>query len=428
MFAFLGDLVYRRARLVLIGTVVFFVVAAGLGGPVATILTSGSDSFDDPATESVKARNLLAHATGANPEFTLTVLVRPKEGASTSAGRSRIEQVATSLEQDPAVRRVLTAFNTGSKAFVSNDGRESYLVVSLVPLTPKAEKKVAKRLVKRFSDQPDVVLGGPLMANYEAGTVVRNDLARAELFAFPLILLLALFIFRGGVAALLPLFCGAILITGTFLALRIVNHFVELSIYALNLVTGLGLGLAIDYSLFIVSRYRDELAALGSRQEAIARTLATAGRTVLFSTVTVAAALASLLVFPQPFLYSMGVGGIFVAVMAALTALLALPALLVALGPRVNALAPARWRRSLELKPDERPTGAWYRLSHAVMLAPVTVAAPTIAFLVLLGLPAVGIKFTGIDSSVLPKNQSARQVEEAIKNDFPVNRASPIFI
>ena len=165
MFAFLGDLVYRRARLVLIGTGVFFVVAAGLGGPVATILTSGSNSFDDPATESVKARNLLAQATGANPEFTLTVLVRPKEGASTSAGRSRIEQVATSLEQDPAVRRVLTAFNTGSKAFVSNDGRESYLVVSLVPLSPKAEKKVAKRLVKRFSDQPDVVLGGPLMAN-----------------------------------------------------------------------------------------------------------------------------------------------------------------------------------------------------------------------------------------------------------------------
>ncbi|MFY9578608.1 MAG: MMPL family transporter [Gaiellaceae bacterium] len=428
MFSFLGDLVYRRARLVLVGTGVFFVVAAGLGGPVATVLTSGSNSFDDPATESVKARNLLAHATGANPEFTLTVLVQPKEGASTSAGRSRIEQVAMTLRQDPAVRRVLTAFNTGSKAFVSNDGRESYLVVSLVPLSPKQEKTVAKRLVKRFSGQPDVVLGGPLMANYEAGTVVRNDLARAELFAFPLILLLALFIFRGGVAALMPLFCGAILVTGTFLALRIVNHFVELSIYALNLVTGLGLGLAIDYSLFIVSRYRDELAALGSRQEAIARTLATAGRTVLFSTVTVAAALASLLVFPQPFLYSMGVGGIFVAVMAALTALLALPALLVALGPRVNALAPARWRRSLELKPDERPTGAWYRLSHAVMRRPVTVAGATIALLVLLGLPAVGIKFTGIDSSVLPKSQSARKVEEAIKNNFPVNRTSPIFI
>ncbi len=428
MFRFLSDLVYRRRRLVLIATGLFFVVAVAFGGPVATILTSGSNGFADPATESIKARKLLEQATGANPEFTVTLLVTPKEGASTAAGRRRIEQVVTELKQDPAVRRVLGEFNTGSHAFVSNDGRQGYLVVSLQPLSSKGEKKVAKRLIHRFSDEPDVILGGALPANYESGIVVRDDLARAEALAFPLILVIAFFVFRGLIAALLPLFCGAILVTGTFLALRIVNQFVELSVFALNLVTGLGLGLAIDYSLFIVSRYRDELATLGSRREAVARTVATAGRTVVFSTLTVAAALATLLVFPQPFLYSMGIGGIFVALMAALTAVVALPALLVVLGPRVNALVPAGWRRSLQLSPAERSAGFWYRLSHAVMRRRVIVAIATVAVLVLFGLPVLDVKFTGIDSSVLPKNQSAYQVDAAIKRDFPQNRSAPIFV
>jgi uncharacterized membrane protein YdfJ with MMPL/SSD domain len=142
----------------------------------------------------------------------------------------------------------------------------------------------------------------------------------------------------------------------------------------------------------------------------------------------VAAALASLLVFPQRFLYSMGVGGIFVALMAAATALVALPALLVALGPRVNALAPAGWRRSLERPPEERSAGFWYRLSHAVMRRRVPVALATIAVLVLFGLPVLNLKFTGIEASVLPKDQSAYQVDNAIKHDFPENRSSPIFI
>src|SRR5438132_12294218 len=118
MFAFLGDLVYRRARLVLIGTVVFFVVAAGLGGPVATILTSGTNSFDDPATESVKARNLLAHATGTNPEVTMTALVSPNQVASADALRSRVEQVDKELRQDPAVKRVITAYNSGFRDLI----------------------------------------------------------------------------------------------------------------------------------------------------------------------------------------------------------------------------------------------------------------------------------------------------------------------
>jgi uncharacterized membrane protein YdfJ with MMPL/SSD domain len=425
MFAFLSDLVYRRRRLVLVVTGLFFVAAAGLGGPVGGILTSGTNSFEDPANESVKARILIADATGTNPEVTLTALVSPKQGEDL---RSRVEEVAQALRQDRSVRRVVTAYDNGLRDLISKDGRSSYLLGSTEPLSPRGERKLAERLDKRFSNEPDVKLGGPIVANWEAGTVIRDDLTRAELFAFPLILLVAFFVFRGVVAALLPLFCGAILITGTFLALRIIDQWVDISIFALNLATGLGLGLAIDYSLFVVSRYRDELAALGSRREAVARTLATAGRTVVFSTLTVGAALATLLVFPQRFLYSMGIAGIFVAVMAAATAVIALPALLVALGPRVNALAPAGWRRSLERRPEERSPGIWYRLSHAVMRRPVSVAVATIVVLVLFGLPVLNVKWTGIDATVLPKDESAFQVDAAIKSDFPESRVSPIFV
>jgi len=428
MFAFLGDLVYRRRRAVLIATGVFFLVAAAVGGPVAGILTSGTNSFDDPGTESVKARNLLARATATNPEVMVTALVSPAGTVSADSLRARVEEVAGELRGDRDVKRVITAYDGGGNDLISRDGRASYVLVSTAPLSPRGEKKLAERLDDRFSDQPDVKLGGPIIANWEAAQVIRDDLAKAELFAFPLILIAAFFVFRGFVAALLPLFCGAILVTGTFLALRIVDQWVDLSIFALNLVTGLGLGLAIDYSLFIVSRYRDELAALGSRRAAVARTLATAGRTVVFSTLTVAAALAALLVFPQRFLYSMGIGGIFVALMAAATAVVALPALLVALGPRVNALSPSRWRRTLERPPEERSTGFWYRLSHAVMRRRVAVAVATIVVLVLFGLPVLGLKFTGIDATVLPKDESAYQVDRAIREDFPENRSSPIFV
>jgi uncharacterized membrane protein YdfJ with MMPL/SSD domain len=425
VFRFLGDLVYRRRRLVLILTAVFFLVAAGLGGPVAGILTSGTNSFEDPANESVKARHLIADATGANPEYTITALVHPAQGADL---RQRVGEVARELRAESAVKRVLTAYNSDLQGLVSKDGQSSYLLASTELLSPREERSLAERLDKRFSDQPDVKLGGPIVSNWEAGTVIRDDLTRAELFAFPLILIVAFFVFRGLVAALMPLFCGAILITGTFLGLRIVDNWVDISIFALNLATGLGLGLAIDYSLFVVSRYRDELAAHGSRREAVGRTLATAGRTVMFSTLTVGAALATLLVFPQRFLYSMGIAGIFVALMAAATAVIALPALLVALGPRVNALSPARWRQSVETRVEERPTGFWYRLSHWVMRRAVIVAVATIAVLVLLGLPALGVKFTGIEPSVLPKDTSAYQVDHAVSTDFPQDRLAPVFI
>jgi uncharacterized membrane protein YdfJ with MMPL/SSD domain len=197
-------------------------------------------------------------------------------------------------------------------------------------------------------------------------------------------------------------------------------------VFALNVVTGLGLGLAIDYSLFIVSRYREELARVGPGPEAIRRTLATAGRTVLFSSLTVAAALGSLLLFPQRFLYSMGIGGMMVAALAGAVALLVLPAVLALLGPRVNALAPRRLQRAADADARPAQSGPWYRLSRAVMRRPGTIVAASAALLIALGLPFLGVKFTAVDASVLPISASARQVDDALKRDFDVRRTTPI--
>ena len=229
---------------------------------------------------------------------------------------------------------------------------------------------------------------------------------------------------------------GGLAIIGTFFVLRIASELGSISIFALNLTTGLGLGLAIDYSLFIVSRYREELAKRGvdstgaggrvERWEALRATMRTAGRTVLFSSLTVAAALASLTVFPQRFLYSMGIGGSLVALLAAAVALIVLPAVLSILGPRVNALAPRFLQRRAER--DAKPTeaGFWYRLSRFVMRRPALIATLSAAFLIALGIPFLSIKFTSVDAQVLPESASARQVDDVLRSDFPPFRDTPI--
>jgi uncharacterized membrane protein YdfJ with MMPL/SSD domain len=214
----------------------------------------------------------------------------------------------------------------------------------------------------------------------------------------------------------------------TFLLMRGVNEIEPMSVFALNLIIGLGLGLAIDYSLFVVSRFREEVEKGQGTADALAATLRTAGRTVLFSAVTVAAALASLIVFPQRFLFSMGVGGVLVSLVAATVALTILPALLAALGPRVNALAPARWRSAMHREAAREETGFWYRHSRWVMRRPGAIAATTAVLLIALGLPFTQIKFTGVDAGVLGTSHSARVVDDVLRTEFPPNRTSPVLV
>jgi RND superfamily putative drug exporter len=232
-----------------------------------------------------------------------------------------------------------------------------------------------------------------------------------------------LWVFRGVIAALLPLMVGGITVLGTYLGLRLINVEAPLSVFALNLATGLGLGLSIDYSLFMVSRFREELGAGKEVPEAVRAAVHTAGRTIFFSSLTVAAAMASMMFFPLNFLYSMGVGGVLVVVIASSTSLIVMPAVLRLLGTRVNALAPKRWQRI-----EATNRGFWSNLSAIVMRRPLVIAIASGALLVFLGLPFLNIKFNSVDATTLPATASAHQVDSAVKKDFPGMAATPAVI
>jgi uncharacterized membrane protein YdfJ with MMPL/SSD domain len=358
-------------------------------------------------------------------ETGVVILVRRVDPRS-PRGRERIETITRELHSDHDVASVSSFLDTGSSDFISRDGGSTYLAVALAPTGDHARQDAAQRIADSLAGEPGVTVGGPALAEHQVNKQVEHDLRTAELYAFPLLFLLSLLFFRSLVAALLPLLVGGLAIVGTFLTLRLASGVTSISIFALNVATGLGLGLAIDYSLFIVSRYREEIARTGPGLEAMRRTLATAGRTVLFSSLTVAGALASLLVFPQRFLYSMGIAGFFVALIAAAISLTLLPAVLTLLGRRVNALAPAFLARRAER--DARPAheGFWYRLAHLVMRFPGRIAASAAVLLIALGLPFLGIKFTSVDAQVLPTSASARQVDDTLRTQFPPYRDTPI--
>jgi uncharacterized membrane protein YdfJ with MMPL/SSD domain len=423
MFDALARLANRRARRLVLLAVAFFVLAGVLGGSVANRL----DPYgaEDPATESVKAQNQLEAAGYRAPAVIVVVEDAP---VATSATRQRVTSLEQQLAARPDVKSVTGYYDTHSPAFVSHDGGSTYFVVSLVPTGDKQMQDVAGEIDDELAGKPGVVVGGPAVAQEQVNHQVEEDLKKAELLAFPLLFLLSLLFFRSLVAALLPLLIGGLAIVGTFLILRVASEFGSISVFALNLTTALGLGLAIDYSLFIVSRYREEIARSGPGLPAMRRVLATSGRTVFFSSLTVAVALASLLVFPQRFLYSMGLGGSLVALFAALISLTVLPAILTLLGDRVNSLSPAFLRRRAEAEARPASSGFWYRLSRFVMRRPIPVATLSAAFLILLGLPFLGIKFNTVDATVLPKDASARQAYETVSQQFPPYRESPILV
>jgi RND superfamily putative drug exporter len=343
-----------------------------------------------------------------------------------ATAQQRAGQVSSMLRAGRDVVGVRSYYDTHDPAMVSRDGRSQYVVAYFKPLSDSRLKEDAQTLLTRFASQHDVKLGGDAVANAQANTQVGNDLAKAELFAFPFIFLLSLLFFRSLVASLLPPLLGGLAILGTFLVLRIVASFADLSVYALNLTIGLGLGLTIDYSLFMVSRYREEAVDHGFGPVALRRALETSGRTILYSSLTVAAAVASLTIFPQRFLYSMGIAAAIVTVIAAALALTVLPALLSVLGPRVNALSPKWLERRADRDARPAEAGFWYRLSQFVTRQPARIAIAAAATLIALGIPFASIKFLPVNASILPTSASARQVDNALRSQFPPGRTSPV--
>ncbi len=408
----LAALLHRRRRRVLGAAAALFVVAAVLGAPVAGELHGAG--LSDPGSQSSRADAELDRATGGRDVLGLTALVP----------RARLRAVQRTIAADPGITVTRSWLDGHDASLLSRDGRLA--IVAAAFARHADELDVAHRLRARLAGQ-GVSIGGSGLAEPEIGDRVSRDLGRAELLAFPLLFALSLWIFRGMIAALMPPLVGALSIVFTFMLLRAVNaHVTSLSVYALNLVTGVCLGLAIDYSLFILSRYREEAARAGYGREALQRTLATAGRTVLFSALTVAAAMAALLVFPLRFLYSMGIGGMLGSLTAAAVALTILPALLATLGPRVNALSLARWRRAADATSRPAAAGPWYRLAQWVMRRAPAVALVTAALLVILGLPFLRATFVSADWHMAPPGSELRLVAETVERDFPAATTDPI--
>jgi uncharacterized membrane protein YdfJ with MMPL/SSD domain len=424
----LANLAIRRPKRVIAAGAIFLVVGGAIGGGVFSVLKPFG--FDDPASESIIARDRLSQASGVESQPGVVALVRSAKGVDSPAARRLIARSQGLLKADPQIVRTSSILDGPNPNLVSRDRRSTYVQGFLAAGTGDDVKdKAAKRLLKQFAPlAPAVKLGGIAVAYEQIGHQVEGDLQKAELLAFPILFLLCFWVFRGLIAAALPPLIGILSIVGALLGLRIAAEFGDFSVFAVNVTTAMGLGLAIDYSLFVLSRYREELALVGPGVSALRRTMRTAGRTVMFSGMTVAAALASLVVFPQRFLYSMGVGGALVSLLAALISLTVLPAILFLLGDRVNALAPKALQRRAVQAARPATDGFWFRLSKFVMRRPIAVATVAAAAMLALGSPFLGVKFTFADARVLPASASAHQVNDTLNAEFPPNSTDPIQI
>ncbi len=419
----LADGLVRFRWLVVAAALVAIVIAGTIGGGVASSLSNGG--FEDPEAEAVRAADLLEEQFGARPPG--MVLIVGAEGRSVDDPdvAAAAMGLVSDLVGEDGVAEVGSYWTLGSPPPLRSFDGTRALVFAALEGDQGEQLETAGRLADEYRgtrDGLDVLVGGsgPLFA--EVQETVESDLTRAEAIAFPITLVLMIVIFGSVVAALLPLGIGVFSIIGTFFVLQVLTGFTEVSIFALNLTTALGLGLAIDYSLFVVSRFREELAEGWEPADAVRRTVQTAGRTVLYSAGTVAVSLAALLVFPLAFLRSFAYAGIAVVALAAVGAVVVLPALLALLGRRVDRF---RIRRA---RPVTDGAGVWHRIATTVMRRPLPVATATMALLVVLGLPFLSVQLGTSDDRVLAPGSDARIAGDVLRSEFDGFEASPITV
>jgi len=450
MFKRFGGAVFAHRRFVLVFGLVVMVGAGIWGGSVGTRLSSGG--YYDPHSESVVAADRIKNVLGV-PSDDATVLFTSDRAVTDPTTKTAIEQALAALPHS-SVPGYVSYGTSRQKQFISADGRATYATLQLAGDTD-AEQNASFAVVKSAlakANLPGISIdyAGLVPLNKEISGQVSKDLRRAETLSLPIVLILLVVIFGSLASAGLPLAVGICGILSALAALRLLTLFVSVSIFAENMVTMLGLGLAVDYALFMVSRFREELPRQANVRSALLRTMATAGRTVAFSGVTIAASAASLTLFPESFLRSMGYGGIAVVLVDVVASLTLLPALLAILGPRVDSLrVPTPWRRKqrsnaaysssssrsaldpgldsgLHLDPNPDQHGAWFRLAHSVMGRPVLYAVPIVALLAVMALPFLNVTFGGYTTRVLPTTAHARVVTDRMSTDFPGNATQPI--
>jgi RND superfamily putative drug exporter len=416
MFHRFGGWVARHRWPVLIAYLVAMVVFGVFGVQVFGAMQSQGFNYD--SSDSSRAAAILEAEFGITDPAAILAI-------ETSNGVDADADAATALLDDVAaldgVESVVSYWSTGgAPAFLGTDDRTGQAIVIAEDGVDREE--LATAIVDDFTGQQGdltvYAFGGEIIGNAFNSTIT-GDLARAESIAIPVTAIILLFVFGSVVAAGLPFLVAGGTILGSFLVLFLVSLFTDVSVFALNLVTGLGLALGIDYALLIINRFREELGSGRSVPDAVAATVASAGRTVFVSGITVAVALASLLVFPQYFLRSFAYAGIAVSLLAVIGALTAIPALLAILGRNVNRL---KVRRG-DLAPKD--DGAWANIARFVMRRPWPVLIGTVALLLVLAAPALSAVFGQVDERALPPDNPTALAGEVLRERFPGNEGSP---
>jgi RND superfamily putative drug exporter len=434
MLTRLANLGIRAPRRILAAAGLLFVLAALYGVSAASHLSSGG--FQDPKSPSSKVDNVLQkqfHAGQAN----LVLEVTSKTGVDTTAARSAGLDAVQAIRSSQYTEQVTSYWSvpaTQSKDLVSTDGKSALVVASISGSDAVAPKRVAdiSKPLAGTHNGVTVKVGGFGNAFDEVNDQTKKDLAIAEAIAIPLTVIALIWVFGSLLASLLPLVVGLSSIIGTMAILRGLAQLTDVSTYSLNMTTAMGLALAIDYSLFIVSRYREEIRGGAEPDAAVRRTMQTAGRTVLFSALTVGLALAALIVFPQYFLRSFAYAGIAVVGLATIAALTLMPAMLTLMGRRIDSLDLRVFvRRVLRRPPPAVKTVEqtfWYRVATGVMRRALPVGLIVTALLVGLGLPFLHAQFAYPDDRVLPHSASAHQVGDDVRDRFTSNAQSTVTV
>jgi RND superfamily putative drug exporter len=418
-------------RIVAIGLLVF-VAAAVFGIPVAKSLSPGG--FQDPHSESARAINVLADKFGQSGQQMLIMVTSPA-GANSPQAREVGTALVDQLRQSSMVFNASSPWTAPPQAaadLISSDGNSGLIVVNLKGGENDAQKNAQTLSDEFVHDRDGVTLraGGSAMEYAQINKQNQEDLLLMEMIAIPLSFLVLVWVFGGLLAAALPMTLGALAVVGSMSVLRLVTYTTEVSIFALNLSTAMGLALAIDYTLLIVSRYRDELAEGSDRNEALIRTMATSGRTVLFSAVTVALSMSATALFPMYFLKSFAYSGVATVAFVATASIVLTPAAIVLLGPRLDSFDVRQLvRRALRRpKPVHKPVEQlfWYRSSKFVMRRWLPVGLVVMALLLLLGLPFISVKWGFPDDRVLPTSTSSHQVGDRLRTGFAHDTATVV--
>ena len=415
------------ALLVMLGTAIF-------GIPVIKSLSAGG--FQDPTSESWHAGRILSDKFGQG-DMQMLVTVTSEHGAQSDAARAAGEDIVAQLKASPYVSDVTSAWTappSAAQALISKDGRTGLIVAGVTGGESGAQThaKTISEQVVHDRDGVTVKSGGEAMIYVQVNAQSQRDLLLMESIAIPVSFVVLVWVFGGLLTAALPLAVGGFGILGSMAVLHAITYVTNVSIFALNLTVAMGLALGVDSSLLIISRFRDELAEGASRDAALIRTMATAGRAVLFSAMTVALSMVAMVLFPMYFLKSFAYAGVAVVAFAAFAAIVVTPAAIALLGDRLDALDARRLTRRLlgRAEPVRKPVEEtfWYRSTKFVMRLAIPIGVAVIALLLVLGAPFLGIKWGFPDDRVLPGSLSARQVGDQLRSGFAVDSATNVMI